>query len=422
MVAQASTSLSRMRSVQVVVSGKSRRYPRYTIAVAVQLPGRLSMSISQGHASMALRLVGARVYVRASRQFWARLPSTAHAAPLLANRWIAEPAEANPAAVALEKWTRGRTLARCWALGRTGALSYDGTGQVDGISTVVVRDRGNLPGTTPGLMSISAAAPRMLLREVQTGPTRSGGDTNGSCQLSSSGLRSAAGAAVTRSLFHLSAARNTTDFSGYDATVIDAPAGALLIHPQANSISSPARPALAISPPPGFASGTTQAPETGTWDAIGTTTASVGYSGDPAGSTLQRVWTITRSCSQTCTYTLIRPYLGDNGKAIMTHTKLARQPDGWRATWPAARLTCGGTGTDPIFWSQHEVWMLRFDDNGKVAQANESIFSYAPACGYGRASMTWLAKFANSSVRPAGSGQAPAATTAGAETASDTDT
>jgi hypothetical protein len=153
-----------------------------------------------------------------------------------------------------------------------------------------------------------------------------------------------------------------------------------------------------LSPPVGFTSGTTQAPATGTWYATGTTTASIGYSDDAAGSTLQRVWTITRSCSHTCTYTLIRPFVG-NGIASTIRTTLVHEFDGWRATWPAQRLTCGGTAADPIYWDQQEVWILRFIDDGHVAQANESEFSYTPSCGYGRASVTWQATFANPSTQ-----------------------
>jgi hypothetical protein len=82
---------------------------------------------------------------------------------------------------------------------------------------------------------------------------------------------------------------------------------------------------------------------------------------------VQRVWTITRSCSQTCSYTLIRPVVGGNGVASVTRTKLVHGPDGWRATWPAYRTTCGGTVADPIYWNNQEVWLLRFTDGGRVA-------------------------------------------------------
>jgi hypothetical protein len=80
--------------------------------------------------------------------------------------------------------TRHRTLAGCFSPGKHGALSYDGTSLVDGISTVVVRDRGNRPGDAPSLMYISATAPYLLLREVQTGPSRPGGGSDPNCRLS----------------------------------------------------------------------------------------------------------------------------------------------------------------------------------------------------------------------------------------------
>jgi hypothetical protein len=85
--------------------------------------------------------------------------------------------------------------------------------------------------------------------------------------------------------------------------------------------------------------------------------------------------------------------------ASVIRTKLVHAPHGWRATWPATRAPCGGTAADPVYWNQQDVWILRFIDGGRVAQAHESSFSYTPRCGYGRASMTWRATFANSSTR-----------------------
>jgi len=157
--------------------------------------------------------------------------------------------------------------------------------------------------------------------------------------------------------------------------------------------------APSLSSPAGFTSGTTQAPAMGTWYATGTTTGSEGYSDEAVGSTVQREWTITRSCSQTCSYTLIRAFVGDNDVASVIRTTLVHESDGWRAAWPAQRLTCGGNAAAPIYWNQQEVWILRFIDGGTVAQANASMFSYAPRCGYGRASLTWQATFANSSTQ-----------------------
>jgi hypothetical protein len=108
-----------------------------------------------------------------------------------------------------------------------------------------------------------------------------------------------------------------------------------------------------LSAPVGFTSGTTQVPETGTWHATGTTTASIGYSDGGVGPTVHRVWTIVRSCSQTCTYTLIRSFVGD-GIASVIRAALVHKSDGWHATWPAQRLTCAGTAADPIYWDQQE--------------------------------------------------------------------
>lgn len=179
-----------------------------------------------------------------------------------------------------------------------------------------------------------------------------------------------------------------------------------MVHPRPNpgtgasatgsAVRAPVYRAPSLSPPAGFTSGTSQAPAIGTWSAKGTITRSEGYANFAVGSTLQRVWTITRSCTQTCTYIVIRTIVG-NGVASVVRTKLVHGSHGWRATWPAYRAPCGGTNADPIYWNNQEVWIVRFIDGGRVAQANESSFSYTPRCGYGRASVRWRATFANSS-------------------------
>jgi hypothetical protein len=184
---------------------------------------------------MAVELVGDRDYFEGSQQLWAGLPATARVARVLAGRWIGQPTSTNPGAVAMEKWTRGRTsVMRCLDVGKTGALSYDGTGLVDGISAVVVRDRGNRPGDAPSLLYISASAPYLLLRIVQTGPTTPGGGSHDSCRVSSPGFRSAA-AAELAGFFHLPSPRLTATFNGYDSTQIFPPGDALMVHPRPNS-------------------------------------------------------------------------------------------------------------------------------------------------------------------------------------------
>lgn len=215
LVARASNALAHMHSLQVVATAKSRGYPRFRVTLAVQRPGRLSMSLIHGRSSLNIRLVGNRAYVQGSQQILSSLASTARVATLLAGRWIGQPASTNPGAVAMEKWTRGRTFTRCFSLGKHGALSYHGTRLVDGISTVVVRDRGNRPGTTPSLIYISATAPYLPLRIVQTGPSRPGGGSDAGCRLSAPGLQAAeaAGAGVV-ARFHTSGARTTENFSG----------------------------------------------------------------------------------------------------------------------------------------------------------------------------------------------------------------
>jgi hypothetical protein len=149
-----------------------------------------------------------------------------------------------------------------------------------------------------------------------------------------------------------------------------------------------------MSAPHGFAADTVGTPHTGSWFATGTTTSSVGYSNDAPGSTVQRLWTITRSCTPTCTFTLTRSWISDNVVSVI-RTRLFRRSDGWHATWPPTELIRGYSGRHPIYWSHREVWILRFGDRGTVARADASTFSENPRCGYGKDSITWHATYIN---------------------------
>lgn len=152
-----------------------------------------------------------------------------------------------------------------------------------------------------------------------------------------------------------------------------------------------------ISPPAGFSSGTTQPPQQGTWGATGTVLGSLGYS--PEQSPIRRLWIITRSCRSQCTYSISRQFVAD-GRAYTITAQLVHETDGWHATWPPQKLFCGGTAQAPIYWEQQEIWILRFAEAGRSAQANESKFSFTPRCGWGRASLSWRARFAEPSTNP----------------------
>jgi hypothetical protein len=66
------------------------------------------------------------------------------------------------------------TLATC--LGEdVGSLSSAGVITVDGRRATVLREGGNVPGGTPGMLAVAENGPAYPLRLTTTGPTRAGG-------------------------------------------------------------------------------------------------------------------------------------------------------------------------------------------------------------------------------------------------------
>lgn len=155
-------------------------------------PSKLQVQISQSGTSADIIALPGAGYVRGNQAFW-----SAHGgaqAATLANRWIELPASASQQLTAGFGEFRPSTLARC--LGENlGRLSRGGTTTVDGRSAVVVRQAGNVPGSSPGTIAVATTGPPYPLRVTSTGPTRAGGkidacntgkadDTEGSLTLS----------------------------------------------------------------------------------------------------------------------------------------------------------------------------------------------------------------------------------------------
>jgi uncharacterized RDD family membrane protein YckC len=139
----------------------------------------------------------------------------------------------------------------------------------------------------------------------------------------------------------------------------------------------------------GFAGNNSQPPLPGGWQAIGTTTSTIGYGGDAVGVQIDRAWTIAQTCAPSggCWFVLTRQLAGEHALSA----RLVPRPDGWHATFPLRAYTCGSTAGQTIYWQQHSSWVLRFTNAGRTAEASERNFSYTPGCGYGTDTKEWTA-------------------------------
>jgi len=118
------------------------------------------------------------VYVKANSAFYAGTHEgiPAAAVKLLAGQWLKTSESANK----LVKGLTPRTLARCLAR-EGGTLVKEGTASVNGQQAVVVRDKGDAPGSTPARLYVAASGTPYLLRYVATGKQQPGGAKGGEC-------------------------------------------------------------------------------------------------------------------------------------------------------------------------------------------------------------------------------------------------
>ena len=137
----------------------------------------------------------------------------------------------------------------------------------------------------------------------------------------------------------------------------------------------------------GWAGDNSQPPAPGSWQAIGTTTFSKGYGSEVAGQQLARAWQISRTCGPNdCSISLTRQVAGGAPQTA----QLIPKPDGWHATFPDQTYVCGQVGGQVITWQQHSTWVLRFANQGMLAEAHERNVSFAPACGWGTDTLDWI--------------------------------
>lgn len=130
----------------------------------------LLLSVGGATTNVIVSRVGS--FVRGNATFW-----TAHLGrqgAALANRWIqVPPANAQGLAASLGHFAPA-TLSRCLAEDH-GTLVIAGRTTVDGQGAIVVRDAGNLPGSSPGTLAVATSGPPYPLRATSTGPSRAGG-------------------------------------------------------------------------------------------------------------------------------------------------------------------------------------------------------------------------------------------------------
>jgi hypothetical protein len=176
-----SAALGKVRSYHVEGT-QTDKDGRSTINGDVSAGGDVKFRMTLGGNEIELVAVGDRTYMKADRGFWSSRGGAAgpRIANLLADRWVVAPDEAGATMRNGFDQLLPKNLAYC--VTRTaGTVGKRGTEQLDGRDVVVLTDKGDKPGTSPGELYVSTSGPALPLRVVQTGPEKPGGTKDPRC-------------------------------------------------------------------------------------------------------------------------------------------------------------------------------------------------------------------------------------------------
>lgn len=148
--------------------------------------GSASIALAEGGASLRMILLPRATYLNANAVYWRRTggKSGKALAAKLAGRWVKVPASAGDSVKPLLDELSPKYLASCVTVG-LGTLSNNGVKTLGGRKAIVLEDKGDRPGTSPGLLYVAADGPVLPLREIQTGPRKAGGKVNKRCDAAS---------------------------------------------------------------------------------------------------------------------------------------------------------------------------------------------------------------------------------------------
>jgi hypothetical protein len=150
------------------------------LAGDVSASGRADVTVRERGGSVRVILLPSAMYMKANAAFWKANGGTngRKLAEKLADRWLKTD---ESGLKALIDDLMPKHVASCVSVG-TGTLTKGGLGSVGSKRVVVVVDRGDKPGTTPGRLYVTTTGPILPLRLKQTGKRRPGGHIDRRCQ------------------------------------------------------------------------------------------------------------------------------------------------------------------------------------------------------------------------------------------------
>jgi pimeloyl-ACP methyl ester carboxylesterase len=156
-----------------------------TVAADIVLPGKAAVVERLPVGPIDLRLIGATLYFRSPRSYYAAEGVKGATLTALAGHWVSATPSQLPTIGSLLALTNPAILGRCLLGQHLGTLSVGGETTLAGRRAVVLVDAGDLPGSAPGRLYVAASGPPLPLETTTTGPFRSGGRTDAACDVAS---------------------------------------------------------------------------------------------------------------------------------------------------------------------------------------------------------------------------------------------
>jgi hypothetical protein len=176
----ASAALGKVHSFHMSGTEKDAKGP-LSLSGDVSLPGKAKLTLRQGAGIVDFVVIGTEAYIKANNAFWQAQKGTGAVATLLADKWVKVPAASTPGFGEFTSITDPAKIGHCLLQSHLGTVTKAGSGSVAGQSTVVLEDKGDAPGSSPGKVYIASSGPPLPLRAVQTGAKKAGGTPDAMC-------------------------------------------------------------------------------------------------------------------------------------------------------------------------------------------------------------------------------------------------
>jgi hypothetical protein len=177
-VSDAATALGKVKSFHVDGT-EDAKVGRMTISGDVALPGRIHLVVTLGPARVEVLTVAGAIYLRGDALFWRGVAGRLSA--LLADKWVKAPPSAASSFGSILVLADPSKVGRCLVESHLGALEKAGTATEAGKPVVVVKNKGDAPGSAPGRLYVAARGEPLPLRATQTGPQKPGGKPDTTC-------------------------------------------------------------------------------------------------------------------------------------------------------------------------------------------------------------------------------------------------